>query len=68
MEAEDLEGLTRNYVANGTKRKLDWLTDDVAVDKIPRLTESTATEAADEQSDFPGDSGSDEPNPYTSQS
>jgi hypothetical protein len=70
MEAEYLEVLLRSYVVNGTKRKLDWLTDDVAINKSPDLTESTATEAGEEQSDFSNDfsgSHSDHHTPSTSQ-
>ncbi|KAJ7181851.1 hypothetical protein C8R46DRAFT_1027645 [Mycena filopes] len=51
-EAENLEDPPRTYVASGTKRKLDWLTDDVAVGTSSRAVDPMATETVAAEFDF----------------
>ncbi|KAJ6602577.1 hypothetical protein DFH09DRAFT_1068962 [Mycena vulgaris] len=47
MEGENSEGLTQSYVVNGTKRKLDWLTGDVAVDSVAAEPVSKQPDSSD---------------------
>jgi hypothetical protein len=50
VEVENSEGLIQNYIVNSTKRKLDWLTDNVAVGRTSRSINLIVADPASKQS------------------